>query len=343
MLRCIQLAKNGLGTTYPNPMVGSVIVHNNIIIGEGWHRKAGTPHAEVNAINSVANKNLLKEATIYVSLEPCSHFGKTPPCADLIINSGIKKVVIGSTDPNPKVSGRGIQKLIQAGCDVNVGILTEECDILNKRFFTFHSKKRPFIILKWAQTIDGFIAPTDQTRANEKKPVWITDEFSRQLVHKMRAEEQAILVGTQTVLKDNPSLTTRDWKGNNPVRIVLDRKLKIPKEFSVFDDNARTIVLTEKKALNTENIIFEIINFSENLAKQICNVLLKHKLQSVIIEGGAQTLQTFIDANLWDEATVFIGNNSFEDGIKAPILKGRLISEKKLKQDTLQTFKNSTS
>ena len=195
MSRCIQLAKNGLGTTYPNPLVGSVVVHNNKIIGEGWHYKAGQPHAEVNAVKSIENLKLLKEATIYVSLEPCSHYGKTPPCADLIIESGIKKVVVGSLDPNPKVAGRGIKRLMEAGCGVIVGILEDECNELNKRFFTFHQKKRPFIFLKWAQTADGFIAPKSETRS-ETKPIWITNEFSRQMVHKMRAQEQAILAGT---------------------------------------------------------------------------------------------------------------------------------------------------
>ncbi|MCB0465788.1 MAG: bifunctional diaminohydroxyphosphoribosylaminopyrimidine deaminase/5-amino-6-(5-phosphoribosylamino)uracil reductase RibD, partial [Aequorivita sp.] len=300
MLRCIQLAKNGLGTTYPNPLVGSVVVHDNKIIGEGWHYKAGQPHAEVNAIKSVEKQELLKEATIYVGLEPCSHFGKTPPCADLIIARGIKKVVVGSLDPNPKVAGRGIKKLMEAGCEVIVGVLDNECNVLNKRFFTFHQKKRPFIFLKWGETADGFISPKNETR-NKKEPVWITNEFSRQLVHKMRAEEQAILVGTNTVLKDNPSLTVRDWAGESPVRIVIDRKLKLLKDFSVFDGIIKTIVFNEKESKTSEKIEFEKINFSEEIPQQICETLFKKNVQSVIVEGGAKTLQTFIDANLWDE------------------------------------------
>ncbi|MCZ4320216.1 bifunctional diaminohydroxyphosphoribosylaminopyrimidine deaminase/5-amino-6-(5-phosphoribosylamino)uracil reductase RibD [Aequorivita viscosa] len=340
--RCIQLAKNGLGTTYPNPLVGSVIVHKNEIIGEGWHYKAGQPHAEVNAISSVSNPKVLKKATIYVSLEPCSHFGKTPPCANLIIETGIKKVVLGSLDPNPQVAGRGIKRLMEAGCQVIVGVLENECNQLNKRFFTFYQKKRPYIFLKWAQTVDGFIAPKSETR-NETKPVWITNEFSRQLVHKMRAEEQAILVGTNTVLQDNPSLTVRDWTGENPTRIVIDKELKIAQDFSVFDASSKTIVFTEKEGKTSENITFEKIDFSEEIPKQICEALFRSNIQSIIIEGGAKTLKTFIDANLWDEAFVFYGNNTFIEGVKAPVFKGEMISEKNIKDDTFRNFKNPNS
>ncbi len=342
MLRCIQLAKNGLGTTYPNPLVGSVIVHNDRIIGEGWHYRAGLPHAEVNAIASVSEVDLLKEATIYVSLEPCSHFGKTPPCADLIIESGIKKVVVGSLDPNPKVAGHGIKRLMEAGCEVIVGVLEEACAELNKRFFTFHQKKRPYIFLKWAQTADGFIAPKDETR-DETKPVWITNEFSRQLVHKMRAEEQAILVGTRTVLQDNPSLTVREWAGENPTRIVIDRNLKIPENFSVFDSSSKTIVFNETESKTSKNIDFESMDFSEEIPQQICAALFRRDIQSVIIEGGAKTLQTFINANLWDEAFVFQGKNRFDEGIEAPVFKGVHVSEEKIKDDTLRIFKNENS
>jgi diaminohydroxyphosphoribosylaminopyrimidine deaminase/5-amino-6-(5-phosphoribosylamino)uracil reductase len=342
MLRCTQLAKNGLGTTYPNPLVGSVIVHNDRIIGEGWHYKAGQPHAEVNAIASVSEANLLKEATIYVSLEPCSHFGKTPPCADLIIQSGIKKIVVGSLDPNPKVAGRGIKKLMEAGCEVIVGILENECDELNKRFFTFHQKNRPYIFLKWAETVDGFISPKNESR-NETKPIWITNEFSRQLVHKMRAEEQAILVGTNTVLQDNPSLTVREWAGENPVRIVIDRSLKLSQDFSVFDGTAKTIVFNEKETKTSGNLDFEKVNFSEEIPQQICQALFKREIQSVIIEGGAKTLQTFIDANLWDEAFVFMGTANFGEGTKAPDFKGIMVSEEKIKEDTFRTFKNTNT
>ncbi len=344
MFRCIQLAKNGLGTTYPNPLVGSVVVQNNKIIGEGWHYKAGLPHAEVNAIMSVSYVNLLKDSTIYVSLEPCSHFGKTPPCADLIIESGIKKVVIGNIDPNPKVAGKGIKKLLDSGCEVLIGILENECTELNKRFFTFHSKKRPYIILKWAETADGFISPEESLSQSEmiseKKPFWVTNEFSRQRAHKMRAQEQAILVGTNTVLADNPSLTTRDWGGTYPVRVVLDRSLKIPKDSAIYIKETKTIVITEKETSNNGNIYFEKIDFQKNLALGICDVLYNHEIQSVIIEGGTQTLQTFIDANIWDEAFVFSSLSTFKKGTKAPVFSGLFISETQIKTDMLKIYNN---
>ena len=318
MRRCLELAKNGLGTTYPNPMVGSVIVYNDKIIGEGWHKKSGEPHAEVNAVNSVKDKSLLKKSTIYVSLEPCSHFGKTPPCCDLIIKNEIPNVVIGTVDPNVKVAGNGIIKLIEAGKNVQVGVLEAECNELNKRFFTFHQKKRPYVILKWAESKDGFISPLTKS---EQKPVWITNEFSRQLVHKWRSEEQAILVGTNTAINDNPKLDVRDWTGNNPIRIVLDQTNRIPKDSHLFNNQVKTIIFSNSTTrINSENTIFEIIDFKQNLAEQILNALYKHKIQSLIIEGGSKTLQTFIDQNLWDEARVFIGNQSFETGINGPVL-----------------------
>lgn len=325
--RCIEIAKSGLGTTAPNPMVGSVIVHNHKIIGEGYTSAYGGNHAEVNAINSVENKALLKDATLYVTLEPCSHFGKTPPCSDLIIKHNIANVVIGCVDDNPEVSGQGITKLIATGCNVTVGILETECKQHHKRFFTFHNKKRPYIILKWAETADGFIAPLEK---NEKKPVWITNKFSRQLVHKWRAEEQAILVGTNTVLADNPSLTVRDWTGKNPIRVVIDRELKLSKEHSVFDDEAENIVISEKK-----------IDFKKPIAKQIAILLHSKNINSIIIEGGAKTLQTFIDENLWDEARIFTGLTTFKDGIKAPEFSGKLISEEKIIDDTLHIYVNN--
>ena len=238
--RCLQIAKNGLGSTRPNPMVGAVIVFENKIIGEGFTSAYGNNHAEVNAIKSVTKKELLARSTLYVTLEPCSHFGKTPPCSDLIVKHKIPKVVIGCMDDNPEVAGKGISKLKASGCKVKVGVLEDECKSHHNRFFTFHNKKRPYIILKWAETKDGFIAPKLK---KEQKPVWITNQYSRQLVHKWRAEEQAILVGTNTVLKDNPSLTVRDWTGNNPLRVVLDRTLKLNSDFSVFDNKAKTLVI----------------------------------------------------------------------------------------------------
>ncbi len=314
--RCIELAQNGLGTTYPNPMVGSVIVYEDRIIGEGWHKKAGKPHAEVNAVNSVKDKSLLQKATIYVSLEPCSHFGKTPPCCDLIIQHKIPNVVIGTVDPNEKVAGRGIAKLIEAGANVSVGFLEAECNELNKRFFTFHQKKRPYIILKWAETSDGFIAPKER---QETKPVWITNQYSRQLVHKWRSEEQAILVGTQTVLEDNPKLDVRDWTGNSPVRVILDQNNRIPKDYNVLDNQVKTIVICQTRtAIDKENTIFEVIDFKQNIARQITEVLYRHQIQSLIVEGGQKTLATFIEENLWDEARIFTGSTIFTSGTKAP-------------------------
>jgi diaminohydroxyphosphoribosylaminopyrimidine deaminase/5-amino-6-(5-phosphoribosylamino)uracil reductase len=338
--RCIELAKNGLGTTYPNPLVGSVIVHNGKIIGEGWHKKSGEPHAEVNAVNSVKDKSLLKESTIYVSLEPCSHFGKTPPCCDLIIENKIPNVVIGTVDPNIKVAGNGIKKLIDAGANVTVGFLEAECNELNKRFFTFHKKKRPYVILKWAESQDGFIAPLEILR-NEQKPVWITNEFSRQLVHKWRSEEQAILVGTNTVIDDNPKLDVRDWTGNNPIRIVLDPNNRIPKDKTIFDNQIKTIIISNTiSSTNEENVIFEVIDFEQNPTQQILHVLYQHQIQSVIIEGGRQTLQTFIDENIWDEARIFKGNNYFENGTKAPIITLKNIEKHSISNDELIIARN---
>ncbi len=336
--RCIELAKNGLGTTYPNPLVGSVIVYEDKIIGEGWHKKSGEPHAEVNAVNSVKDKSLLKKATIYVSLEPCSHFGKTPPCCDLIIQNKIPNVVVGTIDPNIKVAGNGIKKLMEAGIHVTVGILEEECNELNKRFFTFHEKKRPYIILKWAESQDGFIAPMEKL---EKKPVWITNQYSRQLVHKWRTEEQAILVGTQTAIDDNPKLNARDWSGNNPIRLVIDQNNRIPKGSHVFDNQATTILFSKSRdTVKKENTIFEIIDFEKDIAEQIVQILYQHQIQSVIIEGGRQTLQTFIDANLWDEARVFIGNIELKEGTKAPTLAKNQFKKQSIGTDELIQSKN---
>ncbi|WP_299097811.1 bifunctional diaminohydroxyphosphoribosylaminopyrimidine deaminase/5-amino-6-(5-phosphoribosylamino)uracil reductase RibD [uncultured Winogradskyella sp.] len=324
--RCLQIAKNGLGTTRPNPMVGAVIVHNNSVIGEGFTSAYGGPHAEVNAVNSVKNKSLLKDSTMYVLLEPCSHYGKTPPCSDLIIHHNIPNVVIGCVDDNPEVAGKGIAKLKAHDCNVIVGVLEAECKAHLKRFFAYHNKKRPYIILKWAETEDGFIAPETK---DEQKPVWITNTYSRQLVHKWRAEEQAILVGTNTVMEDNPSLTVRDYAGENPIRIVIDKTNKLDESYKIFDSSAKTIKLTKTE-----------LNFDKPLAFQICNYLHQHNINSVIIEGGAKTLQTFIDENLWDEARIFIGKTEFKSGTKAPQLNGRLISEKKLKEDRIKFYIN---
>jgi diaminohydroxyphosphoribosylaminopyrimidine deaminase/5-amino-6-(5-phosphoribosylamino)uracil reductase len=338
MQRCLELAKNGLGTTYPNPVVGSVIVHKDTIIGEGWHRKSGGPHAEVNAVDSVKNHALLKESTIYVNLEPCSHFGRTPPCSDMIIRMGIPKVVIGTVDPNQKVAGKGIERLRAAGIEVIVGILEAECLEMNRRFFTFHNKKRPYIILKWAESVDGFIAPLTK---DEQKPVWISNPASRQLVHKWRSEEQAILVGTQTVIDDNPELNVRDWhKTNQPIRLVIDKSGQIPKASHIFDNQQPTIIFSEKILMSEkENIIFEVVDFSRDILPQLMSALYKRSIQSVIIEGGRQTLQSFIDAGLWDEARIFIGEAVLGDGTKAPKLDTGNANEDSVGRDKLLIFR----
>ncbi|MEO8254610.1 MAG: bifunctional diaminohydroxyphosphoribosylaminopyrimidine deaminase/5-amino-6-(5-phosphoribosylamino)uracil reductase RibD [Flavobacterium sp.] len=338
--RCIELAQNGLGKTYPNPMVGSVIVYENQIIGEGWHKKAGEPHAEVNAIRSVKDKSLLKKATIYVSLEPCSHFGKTPPCCDLIIANQIPNVVVGTLDPNEKVAGNGIKKLIAAGANVTVGVLENECNELNKRFFTFHQKKRPYIILKWAESQDGFLAPEKEIN-KERKPIWITNTYSRQLVHKWRSEEEAILVGTQTVIDDNPKLNVRDWTGNNPVRVALDQNNRISKDSFIFDDTVKTIVFTKSENhLSTENTIFESVDFTQNLIPQVLVILYKNQIQSIIIEGGLHTLQSFIDQNIWDEARIFIGETTFGNGTKAPFIQKKNMNKTFIQNDELIKIRN---
>jgi len=324
--RCITIAKNGLGTTRPNPMVGSVIVHKGKIIGEGFTSMYGGNHAEVNAINSVKDKSDLNEATLYVTLEPCSHFGKTPPCSDLIVRNSIPKVVIGCMDTNKSVAGKGIEKLISSGIDVTVGVLEDECKKLHKRFFTFHNKKRPYIILKWAETSDDFIAPKIK---NDLKPVWISNKYSRQIVHKWRAEEQAILVGGATVLNDNPSLTVRNWTGINPIRIVIDNKGNLPNNKNVFNKEAKTILISNKQ-----------INFSMNPAEQICNELFKEGITSVIIEGGSKTLLLFLNENLWDEARVFVGKHLLKKGTKAPAINGKSYSEIKIKDDILKIYTN---
>ena len=329
--RCLEIAKNGLGSTRPNPMVGCVIVVDEKIIGEGYTSPYGGNHAEVNAIRSVKNKNLLEKATLYVTLEPCSHFGKTPPCSDLIIKHKIQKVVIGCIDENAKVAGNGIKALQNSGCHVTVGVLEKECKNHHKRFLTFHNKKRPFIILKWAQSLDGFISPNPNTpvKLEDAQPTWITNTYSRQLVHKWRVEEQAILVGTNTVLMDNPTLTSRDWIGENPIRVVIDRRNRLSNKFNVFNNEAKTIKITRGE-----------INFSKDVAKQICEVLFNNDITSLIVEGGSKTIQTFIDENMWDEARIFTGRISFENGIKAPNIKGTLISEENFMTDILKTYQN---
>ncbi|WP_353150554.1 bifunctional diaminohydroxyphosphoribosylaminopyrimidine deaminase/5-amino-6-(5-phosphoribosylamino)uracil reductase RibD [Chryseobacterium sp.] len=309
--RCIELARKALGKTYPNPMVGSVIVHNGKIIGEGYHHKAGENHAEINAINSVEHKELIPESTIYVSLEPCAHYGKTPPCALKIKELGFKKVVIGAMDSHDKVNGKGKKIIQDAGIEAISGILEKECIELNKRFFTYHEKKRPYIILKWAESGDGFLD-------KDFRPTAVSNTLVNQLVHQLRADEHAILVGTQTALNDNPSLTVRNAEGENPVRILIDFDLKVPENFNIYSKEAKTLVLNSIKEEIKDNIQFIKIK-KESFMPDLMNALYKEQIQSVIIEGGRFTLQQFIDAGLWDEAIV-IKNESLklENGTKAP-------------------------
>ena len=316
MQRCIQLARNGICHTAPNPMVGAVIVRDGKIIGEGYHVCCGHGHAEVNAIASVKDESLLKEATIYVSLEPCSHYGKTPPCADLIIRKGIPRVVVGCVDPFSLVAGRGIQKLRDAGIEVTVGVLEKECRELIRAFITFNVKKRPYITLKWAQSADGFI----DIRRDEGAPVRLSTPLSILAVHKMRAEQKAILVGRRTALLDNPSLTVREWYGQDPLRLVIDRQLTLPPHLHLFDGSTPTLVFTEKEKADTQNLTYVTLDFGQNILPQIMQVLYERKIQTLLVEGGSQTLQSFLEQGLWDEAFIEHVQVSLHDGIPAPTL-----------------------
>ena len=321
--RCIQLARNGLCNAAPNPMVGAVIVYQGRIIGEGYHVRCGEAHAEVNAIRSVADPSLLRRSTLYVSLEPCSHYGKTPPCADLIIEKQIPRVVIGCRDPFPKVSGRGIQKLLDAGCEVTVGVLETECRQLLRRFITFHTLHRPYITLKWAQSADGFI---DINRTGGT-PAQLSDTYTLMLVHKRRAEHSAILVGTRTALLDNPSLTVRRWYGPSPVRVTIDRRGTLPEDLHLFDGTVRTLVFTETPRPGRPNVEYVPADFSRPLLPQLLASLYERNLQSLLVEGGAATLQAFIDAGLWDEAFVETSPRRLLGGVAAPLLNKEKISD----------------
>jgi len=337
MQRCLDLALLGMGEVAPNPMVGCLIVHQGMIIGEGYHRKFGHPHAEVNAIGSVRNPELLAQSTLYVSLEPCSHFGKTPPCADLIIECGIPHVVIGTIDPFAKVAGTGIERMRKAGIEVEVGLLESECQQLNRRFFTFHEKKRPYILLKWAQTLDGFI---DTDRTETQHPTWITNDLSKRLVHKQRSEESAILIGTNTAEYDNPALTVREWKGNQPVRMVIDRSHRLDAGLHILDSKVLTWVFTEKETTDVENLKFIQLDFNQNILPQFLEALYERNILSVIIEGGSILLNSFLEAGLWDEAFVYSGNQFFGKGVKAPAISGQTIAFEKLDDCKLHVIRN---
>ncbi len=338
MQRCLLLAAMGAGNVAPNPMVGAVLVYNGRVIGEGYHQHYGQAHAEVNCLNSVAagDADLIFKSTLYVSLEPCAHFGKTPPCADLIINHKIPQVVIGCRDSFAEVDGKGIEKLKTAGVDLTVGILEKECRELNKRFFTFHEKQRPYIILKWAQSSDGKIAG----RGSER--ILISNEITNRLVHKWRSEAAAILVGTNTALLDDPALTTRLWPGKNPLRLVIDNDLKLPSHLKLFDRSVRTIVFNNIKQEDTGNLSYYKVDPEDNTLPQVVAALHKMQVQSVIVEGGAQLLQSFIDIGLWDEARVITNTTlTIQDGLAAPGLKNFTEQDhQKTGNDTISFFRN---
>jgi diaminohydroxyphosphoribosylaminopyrimidine deaminase/5-amino-6-(5-phosphoribosylamino)uracil reductase len=340
MQRCIELAELGAGRVSPNPMVGAVVVHDGKIIGEGYHQKYGQAHAEVNAIAQVTENfdnaaELLKQSVIYVSLEPCAHYGKTPPCADLIIKHQIPLVVVGCRDPFDQVDGKGIEKLKTAGIEVITGVLEKECQWLNRRFFTKVQKHRPYIILKWAQTNDGFFAPADDSQ------LWITGEASRRLVHKWRSEEDAILVGKNTAAIDNPQLNVRYWEGKSPKRVVIDRRLELNKDLNVFDQSVETLIFNEIEFKSDgKNKYIALEDFNRYVPQYILYQLYLQDIQSVIIEGGARTLQSFIEAGLWDEARVLTGKIVLQNGIKAPQITGNIAEEFPVGDDRLQIIYN---
>jgi len=329
--RTFDLARLGVGAVSPNPQVGCVIVKDGEVIGDGWHRNYGEAHAEVNAVASVSDTSQILGSTVYVNLEPCSHHGKTPPCSDLLFQHGVKRVVISNLDTNPLVGGQGIKKLKEAGIEVVTGVLEKEGRELNKRFFTWHEKQRPYIILKWAQTTDGFIAHSNY----ESK--WISNDFSRQLVHKWRSEEDAVLVGTKTAAHDNPMLTVRDWSGRNPVRLVIDRFLRLSDNLNLFDKSVPTICFNLLK--HEEHTNLKLVRLDEkDFILHLIAYLHKEKIQSLLIEGGSQTLSFFIQAKLWDEARIFTSSRSFYQGIKAPALQGDLVSGEQISTDLLQVY-----
>lgn len=334
MRRALQLARKGLGHTYPNPMVGCVIVYNNQIIGEGWHHKSGEPHAEINAINSVKDKNVLRKSTLYVTLEPCSHYGKTPPCANKIVELGIPRVVIGSLDPNEKVNGQGKAILENAGIEVTVNVLQAECAELNKRFFSIHQKHRPYIVLKWAQSADKLMD-------KDFKPFAITNDLAQQLNHQLRADENGILVGTTTALRDNPELTVRNTAGENPVRFLIDKDLKLSPDSRLYNLESPTIIFNQKQEFIKDNIIFVKLDFGQNILPQMLDKMYTMEIQSLIVEGGSFTIQQFWDQNLWDEAWVFEAPSLFlVNGTKANKMDRQVQETISLREDVLKIYRN---
>ncbi|MFC6996727.1 bifunctional diaminohydroxyphosphoribosylaminopyrimidine deaminase/5-amino-6-(5-phosphoribosylamino)uracil reductase RibD [Rufibacter roseus] len=336
MRRALDLASQGLGTARPNPVVGCVVVHQNKIIGEGWHKRYGEPHAEVNAIASVQNQNLLPHSKVYVTLEPCSHYGKTPPCADFLIEKGVRDVVICNTDPNPLVAGRGIQKLVDAGCKVHIGVLEQEGLKLNRRFFTFQQKKRPYLVLKWAESSDGFIAlPNCQ-------PCQISGPSAHKLVHKWRTEEQAIMIGTRTALSDNPKLNVRQWPGQAPLRIAIDKKLQIPDSHHLLDDSLPTLIYTLAEKPSLAQTEFVKLAQVEDFLEQLLQDLYQRNVQSVLVEGGTKLLEAFLQKNIWDEIRVLKSKTTIlHEGVQAPTLSGRpVISRGTLGNDEIIFYRN---
>ncbi len=341
MQRCIDLALQGAGSVAPNPMVGAVLVYQDRIIGEGYHEKYGEAHAEVNCLKSVSvsDREFINSATLYVSLEPCAHYGKTPPCSQLIIDHHIPKVVIGCSDPFAKVNGKGISNLREAGIEVVVGVLEEEARELNKRFFVFHQQKRPYIILKWAETADHFIA------SNSKDRLLISNEYSNRLVHRWRSEADGILVGTNTALKDDPALTNRLWKGKSPIRLVLDQNLKVPNTSKLLDSEVMTIVFNQTISSADSQIIYAQIDFNEPILPQVLEFCYQYPIQTILVEGGAKLLQSFIDANIWDEAWVIQNRDlKVNGGLLAPILKVQELTETfPLANDQISIYRNSST
>jgi len=340
MQRCIDLAQKGMGAVAPNPMVGAVLVYENRIIGEGWHQQFGGPHAEVHCIQSVANedKQFIPQSTLYVSLEPCNHYGKTPPCSDLIIHSQIKKVVIACTDPFEKVNGSGIKKLEDNKVEVITGILEKEAIQLNKRFFIFHQQQMPYVILKWAESNDGFIAKP------QGKPVKISNHITNKLVHKWRSEEAAIVVGTNTVLNDNPSLTTRNWQGKNPLRIYIDKRLRVDAKYKILDNSTDTLILNLEKNEKVGVNEFVMIHEETSLVEELLQLLYKKGIQSLIVEGGTNLLQSFIESNCWHEARVIKNTELIlQEGISSPTLKNKIrFKQESIRKDEINYYLNPT-
>ena len=337
MHRCLELASKALGFVAPNPLVGAIIVNEDKIIGEGFHQEFGGAHAEVNAVNDALRKHpasTLSNSTLYVSLEPCSHFGKTPPCTDLIKSYNFKRVVIACEDPFEKVKGSGIEILKNAGIDLELNVLKSEAEFVNRRFITYHLKKRPYIIIKYAQSKDHFLA----AELPDEKNRWISNIYSRKLVHRWRSEEQAVMVGSNTAKVDDPALTLRDWPGKQPLRILLDRTLSVQQSAKLYDRTAATLVFNEMRDSTSENIELIRLDFSKSIIEQICTILFDKSIQSVIVEGGQKLLQRFIDFGIWDEARIFTGDKTLKTGLAVPELKGKLFSSQQIESDLLEIF-----